>query len=504
MKVLVANRGEIAVRIIRACRDLGWRSVAVYSDADRGALHTRLADEAHHLGSSAPAESYLNAGRILDAARRRGAALVHPGYGFLAENAEFAQACADAGLTFVGPLPDAIRRMGDKARARHAAAAAGVPVVPGTADAFAETVPAGQLLARADELGYPLLVKAVAGGGGKGMRSVSHAGALPGAVRDARSEARSAFGDGTVYLERRLTGARHIEIQLLADASGTVIPFVERECSIQRRHQKLVEESPSAAVGPGLRRAMAEAAVGIARRVGYVNAGTIEFLVDAAGAFYFLEMNTRLQVEHPVTEAVTGIDLVRWQLRIAAGDRLAIPEGQAISPRGHAIECRVYAEDPDRGFLPSPGRIGDLHVPAGPGIRDDSGVAPGFEIPVAYDSLISKLIVWGGTREEALSRLSRALDEYRVGGVPTTIPFFQWLVADPAFLAGEFDTTYLDAILAARAGAPFGALSEDDRRDATIAAAVAHYLDLRRARPAPAADSRGGEWRRAARAEGLR
>ena len=502
MKLLVANRGEIAVRVIRACRDLGWTSVAVYSDCDREALHVRLADEAHHLGGSPASDSYLRVDRIIDVAKRSGATFVHPGYGFLAENAAFSQACVDAGLTFVGPGPDAIRRMGDKASARQAAMDANVPVVSGTRTPFAESAQDDELLAAADRIGFPLLVKAVAGGGGKGMRTVHDRADLASSVRAARSEARSAFGDGAVYFERRLVNARHIEIQLLADAHGTVIPFVERECSIQRRHQKVVEESPSLVMTDHLRAAMAGAAARIARNVGYVNAGTIEFLVDDDGAFYFLEMNTRLQVEHPITEAVTGIDLVQWQLRIAQGERLDISPVDALTPRGHAIECRVYAEDPDRGFLPSPGVVRDLRAPAGPGIRDDSGVTTGFEIPIFYDSMISKLVAWGSTRDEAIGRLSRALGEYRVSGVTTTIPFFRWLLTQPEFLEGRFHTTYLDGVMAARRGAPFAPASDEHVFDAAVAVAVRLYLDSRRSAP-PSGDT-ASAWQRAARREGLR
>ena len=503
MKLLVANRGEIAVRIIRACREMGIRPVAVYSDCDRDALHVRLADEAHHLGASPAAESYLNIDRLVAAARASGATLVHPGYGFLAENAAFASACGAAGLTFVGPTPDAIRLMGDKHSAREAAVRAGVPVVPGTDRRFPETASEEEVAAAAARIGYPVLVKAVAGGGGKGLRSIADASALPSALRLARSEAASAFGDAGVYLERRLESPRHIEVQLMADAHGTIVPFVERECSIQRRHQKVVEESPSPVVGDALRRALAEAAVAVARAVGYTNAGTIEFLLDSSGQFYFLEMNTRLQVEHPITEVVTGADLVAWQIRVALGERLTLPVDQAITPRGHAIECRIYAEDPDRGFLPSPGRVRALTIPGGPSVRDDRGVAAGFEIPVFYDSLIAKLVVWGDDRASAIARLRRALDEYRVVGVSTTLPFFRWLVEEPAFVEAAFSTTYLDGVLAARGDRPFSKPSADDEQDAIVAAAMAAWA---RGHGAPAASSAGdrGAWRRAARLAGLR
>jgi acetyl-CoA carboxylase biotin carboxylase subunit len=502
MKLLIANRGEIAVRVIRACRELGIRTVAVYSTCDRTALHVRSADEAHFIGESPATESYLDIDRIVDVARRSGASLVHPGYGFLSENAQFAAACADASLTFVGPAAGAIRRMGDKHSARRIAGESGVPVVPGTDRPFATDAADADVLAAAERIGFPLLIKAVAGGGGKGMRAVTDPRDLPAALRMARSEASSAFGDGTVYLERRLDAPRHVEVQLLGDVFGTVVPFVERECSIQRRHQKVVEESPSTALDGQGRRALAEAAARIARLAGYTNAGTIEFLLDASGSFYFLEMNTRLQVEHPITEAVTGVDLVTWQIRLALGERLTVPVDQALSPRGHAIECRIYAEDPDRGFLPSPGLVRDICTPAGPGIRDERGVAPGLEIPVYYDPLIAKLVVWGSDRQAAVARLHRALDEYRVVGVATTLPFFRWLVRQPAFAAAAFDTTYLDGVLASRNGQPFVAPQAEDEDDAAVAAAIAAWCQAHRGGAAPR--SRESEWRRAARRENLR
>ena len=501
MKVLIANRGEIAVRIIRACRELGLGTVAVYSDCDRAALHVRLADEAHHIGPSPAAESYLRIDRIVDVAKRTRAELVHPGYGFLAENEDFAQACADAGLTFVGPTPAAMAVMGSKTAARAAAVRAGVPVVPGTETPFDPDVPDAVIAGEAKRIGFPLLVKAVAGGGGKGMRTVASENDLGSAIRAARSEAQSAFGDAAIYLERRIVAPRHIEIQLMADEHGTVVPFVERECSIQRRHQKVVEESPSLALDAATRREMAECAARIARAVGYTNAGTIEFLLDGGGKFYFLEMNTRLQVEHPVTEMVTAVDLVHWQLRIAQGERLTVTPERALTPRAHAIECRIYAEDPDAGFLPSPGLVRALSTPGGPGIRDDRGVAPGFEIPVFYDSMIAKLVAWGDTRPDAILRLGRALDEYRVVGVKTTVPFFRWLIRQPAFQEGRFDTTYLDRVLAERAGVPFAEPTPEDEIDAAIAAAVATW---RGKSVVEAAAASNDAWRRVARAENLR
>jgi len=503
-KVLIANRGEIAVRVMRACREMGLGTVAVYSDCDRTALHVRLADEAYYIGPSPATESYLRIDRIVEVAVRSGATLVHPGYGFLAENEDFAQACVDAGLTFVGPSPEVIARMGSKTGARRVAIAAGVPVVPGTQEPFADDVPDIVIAAEAGVVGYPLLVKAVSGGGGKGMRTVARPEDLSAAIRTARSEAGSAFGDATVYLERRILRPRHIEVQLLGDAYGTVIPFVERECSIQRRHQKVVEESPSIALTDATRRAMAECAAAVARTVGYTNAGTIEFLLDEDGTFYFLEMNTRLQVEHPITEMVTGIDLVHWQLRIAMGERLTIDPQRALTPRVHAIECRIYAEDPDQGFMPSPGLVRALSIPGGPGVRDDRGVAAGFAIPLFYDSMISKLVVWGDTRTDAIARLSRALDEYRVIGVRTTLPFFRWLAAQPEFASGDFDTTYLDSLLAARKGQAFVEATDADADDAVVAAALSAWFRAHQASACGPAQAAGGVWRRAARTEALR
>ena len=500
-KILIANRGEIAVRVIRACRDMGLASVAVYSDCDRAALHVRMADEAYHVGPNAPRESYLRIDRLIDVARRAGADAVHPGYGFLAENEDFAAACRDAGLTFIGPSPEAIALMGSKTAARQVAMAAGVPVVPGTEQPLADDVPDDEVLAVASRIGYPLMLKAVAGGGGKGMRMVTEPADLPGALRAARSEAGSAFGDSAVYLERRILAPRHIEVQLLADGFGTVVPFVERECSIQRRHQKVVEESPSMAVSPDLRRRITGAAAAVARAAGYTNAGTIEFLLDGDGSFYFLEMNTRLQVEHPVTEQVTGVDLVEWQIRIARGERLALDPEAMITPRGHAIECRIYAEDPDAGFMPSPGRVHGLRVPQGPGIRDDSGLYEGGEVPIYYDPMISKLIAWAGDRPAALARMKRALAEYEVRGIRTTIPFFRWILEDPDFQAARFDTTFIDRKLGARNGEPLVATTDDQAVLAAIAVAVRQRL----AAPAPASTAdRAGRWQQAARVEARR
>jgi acetyl-CoA carboxylase biotin carboxylase subunit len=474
-KVLIANRGEIAVRVIRGCRDLGLATVAVFSDCDRSALHVRLADQAFPLHGNLAAESYLHVEKLLDVARRAGADAVHPGYGFLAENAAFARACGNAGLTFIGPSPEAIALMGSKTAARETAREAGAPLVPGSDGPLPAGATDEAIAGLAGRVGYPLLVKAVAGGGGKGMRAVTEPAGLAAAVRAARSEAGSAFGDSAVYFERQIVRPRHVEVQLLGDRHGTFVPFVERECSIQRRHQKVVEESPSVAVTPELRQRMADAAARIARHAGYTNAGTIEFLLDADGAFYFLEMNTRLQVEHPVTEMVTGVDLVEWQLRLARGERLTIDPGRALTPTGHAIECRVYAEDPDNQFMPSPGRVTAIRPPTGPGIRDDSGVTDGFEVPIFYDSMISKLIAWGEHRAQAITRLRRALDEYDLRGIRSTIPFFRWLLDEEAFLSGAFDTTYLDRILAERRGRSFAPIDEEVEETAVLAAALAAY-----------------------------
>jgi acetyl-CoA carboxylase, biotin carboxylase subunit len=502
MKILIANRGEIAVRIIRACREMGLPTVAVYSDCDRSARHVREADQAFHIGPSEAVKSYLRIDAIVDAARRAGADAVHPGYGFLAENAAFARACADAGLTFIGPSAEAIALMGSKTAARAAAIATGVPVVPGTERPLDESVSDADVARMAEAIGYPLLVKAVAGGGGKGMRAVEDPAMLPGAIRAARSEAGSAFGDTAIYLERRLTRPRHIEIQLLGDQHGTVVPFVERECSIQRRHQKVVEESPSIAVSPELRVRIATAAATVARAVGYSNAGTIEFLLDEDGSFYFLEMNTRLQVEHPVTEMVTSQDLVHWQIRIARGEKLTIDPERALTPRGHAIECRIYAEDPDQGFLPSPGLIRGLRPAAGPGVRDDGGVTIGYTVPVFYDSMIAKLVAWGETRNDAVQRMSRALREYEVLGIRTTIPFFLWLMRQPEYVEGRYDTTYLDRLLAERNGRSFSELTPDEEELATIAAALDTYLRT----SATIVEGRraGAAWKLTARREALR
>ena len=505
-KILIANRGEIAVRIARACREMGIRSAAVYSECDRAALHVRYADEAYAIGPSPPRDSYLRIDRMLDAAARAGADAVHPGYGFLAENEEFAAAVRDAGLIFIGPTPEAMALMGSKTAARATAARAGVKAVPGTDTALSDSVSDDEIARAAEAIGYPLLVKAVAGGGGKGMRTVVDRTDLATAVRAARSEAGTAFGDTAVYLERRLARPRHVEVQLLGDHHGNVLPFVERECSIQRRHQKVVEESPSVAVTRPIRQAITAAAASVARAAGYTNAGTIEFLLDEDGRFYFLEMNTRLQVEHPITEMVTGVDLVRWQIRIARGERLDLDPQRLLTPTGHAIECRIYAEDPDNSFLPSPGRIVDLRAPTGPGVRDDSGFAAGLDVPIFYDSMISKLVAWAEDRPSAVARMRRALAEYVVTGIKTTVPFFRWLLDQPEFVSGRFHTTYLDQVMADRAGRPFAAPDAAVEDLAAIAAAVQTMIAAESAAAGPngSAPAPGRHWKAQGRVEGLR
>lgn len=449
-KVLVANRGEIAVRIMRALRELEIRSVAVYSDADRAALHVRVADEAAHIGPSPSAESYLRMDRILAAAKQHGADAIHPGYGFLSENAAFAQACEEGGIAFIGPAADSIRKMGSKTEARKVAIAAGAPVVPGTEAAVADPEEARKV---AGSIGYPVLIKAAAGGGGKGMRRVESEAELDGALRDAASEAQRAFNSSEVYIEKLVGRPRHIEIQIIGDTHGSLIHLGERECSIQRRHQKVIEECPSPLMAshPELRHRMGEAALKIARAAGYYNAGTLEFLADDAGNFYFLEMNTRLQVEHPVTELVTGLDVVHLQIRIAAGEKMPLHQ-RDIGWRGSAIECRIYAEDPENNFFPSPGRIKQLDQPSGPGIRLDSGIYPGWEVPLDYDPLLAKLAVWAESRELAIARMKRALGEYAISGIVTNIGFFKQVLDDEYFRAGELHTGFIEEFFARRGG----------------------------------------------------
>jgi acetyl-CoA carboxylase biotin carboxylase subunit len=438
-KVLIANRGEIAVRVMRACRDMGITSVAVYSEADRAALHARYADEAYCIGPAPAAQSYLNAASIINTARTCGAEAIHPGYGFLSEQADFAQACVEAGIVFIGPPPGALRLLGDKVAAREVAERAGVPSVPGSAGRVSPT----QALELAPTIGYPLLIKAAAGGGGKGIRRVDEPAALEPALRMAATEAQASFGDDGLYLERYLDPVRHIEVQVLADRHGNFIHLGERECSVQRRSQKLVEEAPSVAVTPELRQRLGAAAIAIARESGYENAGTVEFLLDQDGAFYFIEANARLQVEHPVTELISGLDLVREQLRIAAGEPLSLAQDD-VSLRGSAIECRITAEDATKGFMPSLGRIEHVNEPSGPGVRVESSLFTGMEVGPHYDSLLAKLCVWGADRPQALARLRRALDEYQIFGVETTLPLHRRLAHDPMFCAGEIETRFLE------------------------------------------------------------
>ncbi len=497
-RVLVANRGEIALRIVRACREEGVESVAVYSEADHLSPHVTAADHAVQIGPPPAPESYLAIPRLLDAARTSGADAVHPGYGFLAERAEFAEAVHEAGLVFIGPSAAAIRAMGEKTEARRRMQESDVPVVPGSTERIVDADHAATLAAA---VGYPILLKAVAGGGGKGMRRVESPDELPSALRQASSEALKAFGNGDMYVERCIERPRHVEIQILGDRFGNVVHFGERECSIQRRHQKLIEESPSPAVNADLRARMGDAAVRAASSVQYEGAGTVEFLLEADGRFHFLEMNTRIQVEHPITELVYGVDLVRQQLRIAAGHSLE-DETFAGSPTGHAIECRITSEDPYNAFLPDTGTIDFLRIPSGPGVRWDGGVAMGNAVGLHYDPLLAKLIVWAGTRSEAIARMRRALDELIVVGVSTSQPFHSLVLAHEAFASGDYDTGYLGLYLDAL-------LSAEDSADAleavVVAAALAEHDRRQAAVPSQAASgSAESDWLRAARRDGLR
>jgi acetyl-CoA carboxylase biotin carboxylase subunit len=491
-KILIANRGEIAVRVIRACREMGITPVAVHSVADQGALHVRMADASYLLGAGPSRESYLRSDRVIEAALHAKADAIHPGYGFLAENPDFARDCAAAGLVFIGPRSDSMALLGEKTSARRAAVAAGLPVVPGTLEPLADDA---AIAREASVLGFPVMLKAAAGGGGKGMRLVAEPGDLVQATARARSEAKSAFGDDRVYVEKVIQKPRHIEIQVLADEHGNVVHLFERECSIQRRHQKVIEECPSPFVTPTLRARMGELAVALVRRTGYVNAGTLEFLVDADGAPYFLEMNTRLQVEHPVTEMVTGQDLVKLQIRIAQGEPLPFRQAD-LSLRGHAIECRVYAEDPDRGFLPSPGRILGLRAPGGPGIRDDTAMFVGYDVPIHYDPLLSKLVAHGEDRTQAIARMARAVAEYQIVGVRTTLPLFARVLRNEAFRSGDFDTSFL-------AGLPTEPPSRDRLLTAAIAAAVYAFRDRQAHAPDRARDPASAWWQAGVR-EGQR
>jgi acetyl-CoA carboxylase biotin carboxylase subunit len=502
-KLLIANRGEIALRVIRACRELGISSVAVYSDADAHAPHVREADEALHLGPAPSSQSYLRGDAIIAAARSSGAEAIHPGYGFLSEREWFARQVVESGLVWVGPPASAIAAMGSKTEARRLAVNAGVPVVPGTTEALRDVSDARET---ARSFGYPVLLKAAAGGGGKGMRIVRQESDLAGSLEAAQREARNAFGDDAIYVEKYIEGPRHVEIQVLGDQHGRMISLGERECSIQRRHQKMIEEAPSVAVSPDLRRRMGETAVVAAQSAGYVNAGTCEFLLDRDGAFYFLEMNTRLQVEHPVTELVTGIDLVQWQIRIAAGEPLDLPD--PIEPKGWAIECRITSEDPANGFLPSTGRVSFVHLPAGPGVRWDGGIEPGSSIGLHYDSLLGKLIVWADSREHAIERMRRALHELRIVGVETSREFHLRVMSDPDFRSGAVNIQWLEARLSELT------TSRPPRAEVEIAAVAAALMahrdrGLGRTR-VPGTSGANGDghdgdtWRRAARQDALR
>ncbi|HKT59396.1 MAG TPA: acetyl-CoA carboxylase biotin carboxylase subunit [Gemmatimonadales bacterium] len=495
-RVLIANRGEIALRIVRACHEEGIEAVAVYSAADRSSPHVRAADQAVAIGPASPTQSYLNIDRLIEAAHEAGADAVHPGYGFLAERAAFAEAVEAAGLVWIGPPPSAIRAMGDKTEARRRMQQAGVPIVPGASAPIDDIGPA---LGLAREVGYPVMVKAAAGGGGKGMRVVRNPDELPTALELAASEALKAFGDASVYLEKLIVQPRHVEIQVLADGNRT-IHLGERECSIQRRHQKLVEEAPSIAVDPDLREWMGAAAVSAAEAVGYRGAGTCEFLLAPDRSFYFLEMNTRIQVEHPVTELVYGVDLVREQLRIAAGEPMRVHAGW-LSPRGWALECRITSEDPANGFLPSTGRIAYLRVPGGPGVRWDGGIDVGDEVTLYYDSMLAKLIVWGPDRDQAIRRMRRALDELVILGVATNQGFHRRLLADPAFQAGEIDIQFLER----RADLAQPQLADTDLTRLAVAAALAEDAARRSRRPVVGSDDRGSDaWTERARREALR
>ena len=483
-KVLVANRGEIAVRVIRTLHEMGIAAVAVYSEADRAALHVRMADEAWPIGPAPARESYLDMNRVLDAARKSGAEAIHPGYGFLSENPEFADACTRAGIVFIGPPASAMRAMGSKPAARALMSAAGVPVVPG-----AQPGTIDELREAAERVGYPVMLKAASGGGGKGMRFVDRPEDLAAAYERAQSEALKSFGDATVYLEKAVVRPRHVEIQVLGDQQGNLLHVFDRDCSVQRRHQKVVEEAPSPAVSAELVKRMGEVAVRGAKAVGYFSAGTFEFLLGENGEFYFLEMNTRLQVEHPVTELITGLDLVREMVRVANGEALGFGQGDIVR-RGAAIECRVYAEDPSSGFLPSPGRIEKLRVPGGPGVRDDGGAYPGCEISSFYDPLISKLSVWAPDRPRAVARMARALREYVVTGIRTNLAFHQRLMAHPAFIKGDYDTGFIDRFRDELVDYPEVA-ADDAEAWAVATALAASKLEVAAAAPVEQGGSRG-------------
>ncbi len=504
-KVLIANRGEIAVRVMRACREMGIKTVAVYSDVDRDALHVRFADEAYPIGPPPARESYLIGEKIIEVAKRAGADAIHPGYGFLSERGEFADLCAREGVVFIGPRGDVMRSMGDKVTARQTMEKAGVPIVPGTTERLSDDA----LTRWVRDTGPPVMIKAAAGGGGKGMRLVRDEKELAGAIARARSEAKSSFGDDSLYVEKFVEKPRHIEIQILADSQGNCVHLFERECSIQRRHQKVIEEAPGNRISPELRAKMGEAAVAAAQAVQYVGAGTCEFLVDEHDHFYFLEMNTRVQVEHAITEVITGIDIVKTMIRVAAGEPLPFRQ-EDLSIRGHAIEARVYAEDADNNFIPSPGDILVYRPAAGPGIRVDSGVYQGARVTVFYDPMVAKLVVWGRDRSEAIERLRRALREFVVKGIKTSIPFHQKVVEHPVFLAGHYDTGFIDQHLAGGKGdpRPESGDSREARRVAfMMAAIVAYQRDKARAAAAStvAAGSSGGDpWKQFGRRAQMR
>jgi acetyl-CoA carboxylase biotin carboxylase subunit len=509
-KILIANRGEIALRIVRACRELGIDSVAVYSDADRSAPHVLAASQAYRLGPAPSVDSYLRGDLVLNIARESGADALHPGYGFLSENADFAQACESAGIKFIGPPAPAMRALGSKTRARQAADAVQMPRVPGSTTGLTSLDEAERVAA---EIGYPVMLKAAAGGGGKGMRAILASDQMESAYHGARSEAERAFGSSEVYLEKMIQQPRHIEIQVLADEHGNCVHLGERDCSVQRRHQKVIEEAPSPVVTDELRQRMGAAAVRLAKSAGYTNAGTVEFLLESSGDgtpgnFYFLEMNTRLQVEHPVTELITGLDLVHLQIAIANGEPLPFVQ-EDITARGQAIECRIYAEDHENGFMPSPGKITRLLQPSGPGIREDSGIFEGWTVPVDYDPMLSKLIAYAPTRDMAIARMRRALDEYAIGGIRTNIGLFRRILDDPDFREGRLDTGYLDRLLARESApatkppTPESSLAND--QIAAIAAGVFHKLGVSSQNGAtPNTTTTTSEWKQLGRREGLR
>ncbi|MDI6839875.1 MAG: acetyl-CoA carboxylase biotin carboxylase subunit [bacterium] len=494
-KVLVANRGEIAIRVLRACKELGILTATVYSEADRSALHTRYADEAYEIGPAPAAESYLKIDKIIEVAKKTDADAIHPGYGFLAENEYFAEACESHNIIFIGPNSKAIRLLGDKIEARKTITKAKVPVTPGSSKGLTSEAEAIKVV---NEVGFPVLIKAAAGGGGKGMRVVKSESELKPAMKQAMSEAKSAFGNPTIYIEKYLDSPRHIEFQILADNYGNAVHLCERECSIQRRYQKLVEESPSPLMTKELRAKMGAAAVKAVKASGYTNAGTVEFMVDKDRNFYFLEMNTRLQVEHPVTELVTGIDIVKEQLKIAAGERLSIKQ-EDVKLSGAAIECRITAEDPDNNFMPSTGKIVELIEPNGPGVRVDSGVFAGFEVPMFYDPLIAKLLVWAPTRDESISRMRRALSEYKIIGIKTSIPFHQLVMNNQYFISGEYNTTFVDKMLGSTE------LKKTNQPIAAIGATIAMTLKEKKVSVIPkVSESRYSAWKFAARQAELR